>query len=164
MERDPLHFGPRIVLEGFHARKYEYGKQTSDAYGAKGKFFAPNKVKISSGFKGWRLKNDRKSHYSAEFAEIFFTSQSLNQLMEQAQVDYMTLKKFVTIGTEEYIIHTDQAQFLEKPKLILGHQPVRVTGPQRWFTGQKGFRLNLKDESLNVYGHVRGMVKNYGGS
>ena len=160
MENAPSHKKPRVILENFITRRYKGETQLSQMRADYGDFRAPNVVEIKSGLSGWQLSQGRVQTMKAGRGVAWFDASSLSELLEGNKgVDHAFLRERVQIGFQEHLLITEEAQYVTKESLITGQMPVRVTGPGRWFTGKDGFRYDLKDETFNVYGKVRGMVR-----
>lgn len=160
MENAPSHKKPRVILEEFIIRRYEGETQLSQMKADYGDFRAPNVVELKSGLSGWQLNHGKKQTMKAERGVAWFDASSLSELLEgNKRVDHAFLRDRVQIRFQEHLLVTEEAQYITKESLITGQMPVRVTGPGRWFTGKDGFRYDLNDETFNVYGKVRGMVR-----
>ena len=54
---------------------------------------------------------------------------------------------------------TDYAEYQAKEEVVVSKRPVRVEGVGRVFTGEDGFVYDLSSQTLEILGHVEGMVK-----
>lgn len=159
MENAPSHSKPRVVLEEFTLRRYNKGSQESELHALYADFRAPNKVELQEEIGGWQEKGSSKQTFTAGKVIAFFDSDTLTSLMENAELDTAIMRKFVRISYLDHKLLTDEAHYSRAADKITSDQPVSIEGPNRWFTGQDGFRLFLEDEVLDVYGRVRGMVR-----
>ncbi|NRA43691.1 MAG: hypothetical protein HRU09_01915 [Oligoflexales bacterium] len=159
IEKAPSHLKPRVIMEDFHLRRYEKHTQYHSMTAAHGAFLAPNQVELSGSVEGWRLSNGKKQTVRTHKAVAFFNSDSLAELMKRAELERTRLTGFVEIDYSDHLLQTEEAEYTARDEKIAGTQFVRVDGPNRWFTGKEGFRLFVKEEILDVFGKVRGMLK-----
>ena len=159
IEKAPSHLKPRVILEDFHLRRYEQHRQYSSITAARGAFLAPNKVELYGSVEGWKLNQGKKQIIRTYKATAFFQSESLAELMKQADLERARFSGFVEIDYSDHLLQTDEAEYTARDEKIAGTKFVRVDGPGRWFTGKEGFRLFVKEEVLDVFGKVRGMLE-----
>lgn len=159
IERAPSHLKPRVILEDFHLRRYKAHEQTSSMTAAFGAFKAPNIVELSGSVQGWRISKGKKQIVRTHKSVARFKSENLVELMKQAELERVSMTGFVELEYSDHLLQTEEAEYTARDEKIAGTQFVRVDGPNRWFTGKEGFRLFVKEEVLDVFGKVRGMLK-----
>ena len=159
IEKAPSHLKPRVIMDDFHLRRYERQLQHSSVTAAYGAFLAPNKVELSGSVEAWKLNNGKRQIVRAHKAIAYFQSDSLEELMRQAELERAKMTGFVEIDYSDHLLQTEEAEYTARDEKIAGTEFVRVDGPSRWFTGKDGFRLFVKEEILDVFGKVRGMLK-----
>ena len=150
--------GPRAVLEDFVFFRYRGAYLESRLQAIKGQFLEPNRVKLDGDIRGWRFRENREESMAAQSMIAFFDSKTIGELFTHMELVKTEMQTEVSVGTNDHILRTDYAEFLAPENLIVSDLPVRVEGPNRWFTGQKGFRYDLKSEEVAIFGDVQGVI------
>ena len=147
---------PRLVFEDFTFYRYLGDSLTGRLSARLGHFYEPNVVEFDGEIKGERLTKDGRQTVSAESATAYFKAATLTKLMAETDLERAELTGFVEVGLREHTLSTDYAEYLAADNLVRSLRPVRVQGPNRLFTGDEGFTYGLEDETLQMYGTVKG--------
>lgn len=149
---------PRIVMEDFIVYRY-----TGDALRARirarlGHFYEPNVVELDGEIRGEQVTSDGHETLGAESATAYFNATSLSKMMSDAQLDRAELAGFVEVGTKDHLLTTDYAEYINTTKMVRSVRPVRVEGPNRVFNGDDGFAYSVDDDTLEMFGTVKGVM------
>ncbi len=147
---------PRLVFEDFTFYRYTGEALTGRLSARLGHFYEPNVVELDGEIKGERLTADGHETVSAESATTYFKATTLSKMMAETELDRSELTGFVEVGVKDHALSTDYAEYLATENIVRSLRPVRVQGPSRVFTGDEGFTYGLNDETLQMYGTVRG--------
>ena len=158
IENAPTHTMPRLILEDFVIKKYQKSKQIAEVQSLLGEFWAPNKVIFKGDIRAWKLKGDEKQELISNKMIAFFNSKNLIELIDRSDLDTAKLTGFVEITYNEYQLKTEEVEYRDQEQKLFSTYPVQIKGNKKFFTGNNGFRLYLKEEMLDVYGKVRGWV------
>jgi hypothetical protein len=151
---------PRVVMEDFSIYRYEAATIRSRLMAKLGHFYEPNVVELDGEVRAERRTLDGVETATAETATAIFNAKSLRSMMGQKlQLDKAELAGFVEVGVKRHLLSTDYAEFINKDSIVRSSRPVRVEGPGRVFTGDEGFVYSLSNETLDMPGQVKGVVK-----
>lgn len=147
---------PRLVFEDFILYRYRLDALTSRLSARIGHFYEPNIIELDGEIRGERLTNDGRETVSSESATAYFKAPTLSKMMAETDLDRAELTGFVEVGVKEHSLSTDYAEYIAADDLVRSPKPVRVQGPNRAFTGEEGFTYGLGDETLKMFGIVKG--------
>lgn len=150
--------GPRLLVKGFIVRKYRMSSAEARFDAGLAVFKAPNMVHLTNRIKGWQDMTGQRRVASANHAVAYFETANLIEMLERAKLNKVDMGGGVLLGFSGHKVTTQNAEYFVGKNLVRGDALVKVLGPKRWFTGQNGFRLSLKEEKLDVYGKIRGSV------
>lgn len=157
IEQAPSHKRPRIILEQFHLRQYLGKQQVSDLQAIYADFSAPNKANVSGDISGWQLRDNERESLRAQSLVAYFDSRNLTDLIDAGQLRSASLRGFVAFSFRGHTLYTDEANYDPVSKRISGEDPVRVVGPKRWMQGENGFMVKMDEQSLEMFGQVKGV-------
>ena len=152
---------PRIILDDFSFYRYSGPTLISNFSAKLGHFFEPNIIEVYAAVRGVRYNDNQVETLRCEAGSAILAANSMNELFRQKDVGIVRseIEEQVRIGIGENIVRTDYAQYLANEDLVFSREPVEVDGPNRKFYGDKGFRYQIKSETLEVQGNVRGEFK-----
>lgn len=152
---------PRIVMDEFSLYRYQGQKIKARVMAKFGYFYEPNLVELDGEIRGERLNIDGTVEtVNAETATALFSAKTLGSMLGQkVELERADLTSFVEVGVKNHLMSTDFAEFIGKDQTVRSTRPVRVEGPGRVFTGEEGFVYRLNDETLDMTGQVKGVVK-----
>jgi LPS export ABC transporter protein LptC len=149
---------PRIVMEDFIVFRYAGDVLKARVMARLGHFYEPNVVELDGEIRGERVSGDGFETLGAESATAYFNATSLSKMMSDAQLDRAELAGFVEVGTKEHLLTTDYAEYINATKMVRSVRPVRVEGPNRVFNGDDGFSYSVDDQTLEMFGLVKGVM------
>ena len=151
---------PRVVLDEFVMRRYQKTTLKAEIKARQGNLYDPNIVELNGDIEGFRVVRDgERETMGAELATAQFASESILELMDEAPVASVVMRGFVEFGLKDHFLTTDYAEYLNKAAVIMSDRPVRVEGPNRVFHGEEGFTYKMKDQTIQMPGQVRGVVR-----
>jgi len=150
---------PRVALEDFIVYRYKDKTLNAKISGRLGHFFEPNQIELNGEIKGIRMTPKGTETFGAEAVMGYFEAQDINEMLDGAELELAELTGFVEVGMRDHVLTTDFAEYRAQKGVVSSTRPVRVEGPGRVFTGEDGFVYNLESQSLDIMGHVEGVVK-----
>lgn len=153
-------YEPRVVVDDFSFYRYD-GHQIQATFSAKlAHFVEPNIIETYASIRGVRYRQSRTETLRCEAAQAEFNADSMGDLLdrEQVEINKAEVEDQVRIGMGEYLLQTEYAQYSGPTQLLSSEEPVMVDGPKRHFVGEQGFVYDMKKESLQMPGKVRGVV------
>ncbi|MEZ4742852.1 MAG: LPS export ABC transporter periplasmic protein LptC [Bdellovibrionota bacterium] len=150
----------RIEIEDFVIYRYDRSRLSSMVKAKTGQFIEPNSVELFGEFRAYRYFPDgTQESIRSENAIGIFNTYTLVGLLNGAELNSAELEQDVRLKTTQYTLLTESAEYLANVNLVLGDKPVQVVGNDRWFRSKNGFRLDLENETIELYGKVNGESK-----
>lgn len=148
-------------MEEFSLYRYQDDRIKARVMAKLGFFYEPNLLELDGEIRGERVTSDGTIEtVNAETAMALFSAKTLGAMLGQkAQLERADLTGFVEVGVKRHLLSTDYAEFISKDQTVRSSRPVRVEGPGRVFTGEDGFLYRLTDETLDMPGQVKGVIK-----
>jgi hypothetical protein len=147
---------PKLRIERVLIQRYKQSKLESQIEAHSGKLIEPNLFAVTGGFKAEKISDDKRQKLVADEALASFEATSLKGLGVTGDLLNVKMNKNVSIFFGEYQLLTEYAEYLVKINSIVGDLPVTVRGEKKWFRGQSGFRVDLQDEAVEIFGKVNG--------
>ena len=150
---------PRVSLEEFTLYKYRNHKVETTLSGKLAHFLDPNILELYGSLRGLRHNTEKREYLSAESAIVYFSSNGISQLMENAEIIEAELEDNVNLGIKYNRLLTEFAEYLPNEKLLQSELPVVLKGPTGEFEGQNGFRYFMDDENIRIFGPIKGTLQ-----
>ncbi len=150
---------PRVVLEDFKVFRYHDKDIKAQVSARLGHFFEPNLVELNGDIRGLRHTERGPETIGAEAVMAYFEADDIGSMLKEAPLQLAELTGFVEVGVRDHLLTTDYAEYKAADKVVASTRPVRVEGPGRVFTGEDGFNYDLDSQSLDILGHVEGIVR-----
>lgn len=150
---------PRLSLSDFTIYKYDDHKVKMTFSGRLANFVDPNLLEIYGNIRGLRHNSQKREYVTAESAVVFFETNGVAQLMEDAEVSKAELEDNVNVGVKYNRLVTDFAEYLPQQELLQSEFPVRLKGPTGDFDGKSGFKYDLKSEDILIHGPISGVLQ-----
>ncbi|SME91349.1 LPS export ABC transporter periplasmic protein LptC [Pseudobacteriovorax antillogorgiicola] len=156
---DPDAKQPRIILEEFTLYRYKKHEVQSTLTGRMAHFREPNILEVYGDIRGLRHNTEKREHFAAESATVYFNSNGIVQLMKNSEVKRCEVENNVQVGSRDSVIQTQYAQYFGAEQILRSDVPVQFTGPNSQFAGQGGFQYDIKTEDLDLIGPIEGTLQ-----
>jgi hypothetical protein len=148
---------PRLILENFVLQKFVGETVRMRLTGKQGRFLSSNAIEIVSpsinefdGTRQWR-------RIKADHGKAFFENASILEL----SADHLTTIYFdgnVEAKTLEYTLGTERCVYDVQKQVLTSISPSKVNSSDSRIESDRGFRLTMVDEVLEMYGDVSGEI------
>jgi len=153
---------PRIILEDFTVYRYEGHKATATLSGKVAHFIEPNILEMFGNIRGMRYNSKAKEHIKADSSSTTFHSRGVVELMKDSRVVKSELEGGVQFGFHDTILFSDFAEYITASEVLRSDMPVVIRSPQGNLKGKSGFRYNVTEELVEVYGPLQGTLQSDG--
>ena len=150
---------PRVVVEDFVAYRTVGSELVSKWSGRLAHFFEPGEIELNGDIKGIRFTKRGEETISSESVSVWFDTQSLTALAGEGKLQRAELKRFVEISAGGSVLLTDFAEYLADSNTLRSDRAVKIEGPNRQFSGEKGFLYEVSGDKLELFGKITGVMQ-----
>lgn len=153
---------PYLNVHNFEYRKYANNKVVKYLEGDKASLVSIERVELSGKTSGWRYStgaSPKKEKIEANYVQANLSSKHLSDLDGVVNVTDVILGNGVTIRREDLVISTQKAHYLgTESNQIIGDKPVHATLRSQFIDADKGFKLDLSKETIDLFGPIKGVI------
>lgn len=150
---------PRISLEEFTLYKYEKTRASATLSGRFANFVDPDQLEMFGSVQGYSQNKGKREFFTAESATLHFQAKGVVNLVKQSQIEKIEIENSVRFGSENMVLYTEYARYLNLEKKLNSEQPVRIQGQEFDVKGSKGFEYSVDTGDLKVFGPLEGTLK-----
>ncbi len=151
-----------VTLLNFKLNKYQNDRPVKHFEGTQAALIAVNMIEFTDHISGWRYSKSgkhEKEKFEASYARAHLDSHRLEDFQRPVKVTDAFFGKGVSVQHEDLAISTQEAHYLGSEKnILIGDKPVQATRKKQFIESENGFRINLNDETAELFGKVKGVV------
>ncbi len=155
---------PYLTLYRFKYSKYLDEKIIKYLEAKKGSLKTIDHIEIEGDISGWRYVNNtplKKEEIKANFVKANLTSHRIEDFQGPVNIIDALLGGGVSIKRQGLGIYTKEAHYWSVKNLVNGDQPVHAVFKSQSIDSEKGFKLDLENETIELIGPVKGVVNPY---
>jgi uncharacterized protein YxeA len=150
---------PSLVFDEAKINRYVGARLTTSAYAKYGYFEEPNLIHLKDAVSATQFGLKDSETIKANEAAVILNVSGLNEVFDNVAIKKIELKDRVRVYVKDHVAITDYAEYIALTNVIETIDPVKLNGEGRSLQGQDGFRYDINQGVLTMFGQVDGVFK-----